>query len=204
MRAEMEAAMAEYALEDDVAVEVVEVAGCAAEWITTQESDDGRILLYLHGGGYVMGSINTHRELVSRIARASAARVLNLDYRLAPEYPFPAPVIDAAGAFEWLLGQGFAAERIGVAGDSAGGGLTLAMMLALKAQGTALPRLRSLPVTVDRSRGHRRVGSTGCGGRSHGGVGRASGDGADLRVWRYAQPAGGAAVRRLCRACRRC
>jgi acetyl esterase/lipase len=139
MRAGMEAAMVDVALDDDVTVERLEVAGCAAEWITTPASDSGRTVLYLHGGGYVMGSINTHRELVSRIARAAAARVLNLDYRLAPENPFPASVQDATGAYEWLLGQGVRAERIVVAGDSAGGGLTLATLLALKAQGSVLP-----------------------------------------------------------------
>lgn len=139
MRVGMEMMTDLYPLADDVSVEVVEVAGRPAEWVTTPESDQSRVVLYFHGGGYVMGSINTHRELVSRIARAAGARVLNLEYRLAPEERFPAAVEDATGAYEWLLGQGIPAERIVVAGDSAGGGLTLATLLALKAQGTPLP-----------------------------------------------------------------
>jgi acetyl esterase/lipase len=102
-------------------------------------SANGRVVLYLHGGGYVMGSRRTHRELAARIARDAAARVLVLEYRLAPEHPFPAAVEDATAAYRWLRKQGIAASSIAIAGDSAGGGLTLATLLALRDAGDALP-----------------------------------------------------------------
>jgi len=87
----------------------------------------------------VMGSRSTHRELAARIARDAAARVLLLEYRLAPEHPFPAAVDDATAAYRWLRKQGIAASSIAIAGDSAGGGLTLATLLALRDAGDALP-----------------------------------------------------------------
>ena len=86
-----------------------------------------------------MGSRRTHRELAARIAREAAARVLVLEYRLAPEHPFPAAVEDATAAYRWLRKQGIAAGSIAIAGDSAGGGLTLATLLALRDAGDALP-----------------------------------------------------------------
>jgi acetyl esterase/lipase len=98
-----------------------------AEWIVAPGAAEDRYVLYLHGGGYVMGSINTHREMVSRISRAAGVRALALDYRLAPESPFPAAVDDATGAYRWLLAQGAKP-----AGDSAGGGLTLATLVAIR------------------------------------------------------------------------
>jgi len=97
------------------------------------------VVLYLHGGGYVIGSPRSHRHLAAAVARASAARALLLDYRLAPEHPFPAALDDAVAAYEWLLGQGLDARRIVVAGDSAGGGLTVATLLALRDRGRPLP-----------------------------------------------------------------
>src|SRR5207253_11051350 len=82
--------------------------------------------LYLHGGGYVIGSPRSHRHLAAAIARAAGTRALLLDYRLAPEHPFPAALDDAVAAYQWLLGRGIAPGRIVLAGDSAGGGLTVA------------------------------------------------------------------------------
>jgi len=96
-------------------------------------------VLYLHGGGYVIGSPRSHRHLAAAIARAAGARALVLDYRLAPENPFPAALEDAIAAYRWLLGQGIAAGRIVVAGDSAGGGLTVATLLALRDRGIPRP-----------------------------------------------------------------
>jgi acetyl esterase/lipase len=113
--------------------------GVPGEWITAPNSTDQTTILYLHGGGYTIGSLNTHADLVSRIARASAARAFSLDYRLAPENPFPAAVEDATTAFRWLLKQGVRPETIVIAGDSAGGGLTAATLLALKQAGDPLP-----------------------------------------------------------------
>lgn len=113
--------------------------GPKAEWITAPDAAKDRVILYLHGGGYVMGSIDTHRELMARLSKAASARCLGLDYSLAPEYPFPAAVNDATGAYRWLLKQGIKPERIIVAGDSAGGGLTLSTLIALRDLGLPLP-----------------------------------------------------------------
>src|SRR4030095_10104977 len=102
-------------------------------------AESGRVLLYLHGGGYVVGSINTHRDLAGRLSRAAAARVLLIDYRLAPEYPHPAAVEDAATAYRWVLRAGAPPAHARVSGDSAGGGLTVATLVALRDAGDALP-----------------------------------------------------------------
>ena len=116
----------------DVACEGVRAGGVEAEWIVPPEAQSDRVILYLHGGGYVMGSIATHRATVARIARASKARALALEYRLAPEHPFPAAIDDSVAAYQWLLKQGYKPNKIVIAGDSAGGGLTLATLLALR------------------------------------------------------------------------
>jgi monoterpene epsilon-lactone hydrolase len=89
-------------------------------------------VLYLHGGGYVIGSVNTHRDLIARVSRAAQARVLALNYRLAPEHPFPAAVDDAVASYKWLLAQGAKPSRIAIAGDSAGGGLAAATLVAIR------------------------------------------------------------------------
>jgi len=123
----------------DVKCEAVSAGGVPAEWIVPPGAADDRVILYLHGGGYVMGSINTHRAMVARIARASQARALAIDYRMAPEHPFPAAVEDATAAYRWMLAQGYKPGKIVISGDSAGGGLTLATLIALREAGTALP-----------------------------------------------------------------
>lgn len=122
----------------DVKVEPLTLAGIPAEWVTAPNADD-HVVLYLHGGGYVLGSCATHRDLAARVSRAAGARVLLLDYRLAPEHPFPAAVNDATAAYRWLLDQGIAPEKLAVAGDSAGGGLAAATLLALRDADVALP-----------------------------------------------------------------
>ena len=96
-------------------------------------------MYYLHGGGYMMGSIVSHRELASRLARAAKSRVLLIDYRLAPENPFPAAVEDAVTGYRWLLSGGIKPEHIGTAGESAGGGLTTATLVTLRDNGEPLP-----------------------------------------------------------------
>src|SRR5215470_9804425 len=123
----------------DVNCQPVDAGGVKAEWIVPPNASEDRVILYLHGGGYVMGSINTHRAMVARIARSSQARALALDYRLAPEHPFPTAVDDATAAYRWLLSQNINPSRIVVAGDSAGGGLTLATLLALRDAKVPLP-----------------------------------------------------------------
>jgi len=123
----------------DISCEPVTAGGVPAEWIVAPGAAQDRVILYLHGGGYVMGSINTHRAMVARISRAAKAKALALNYRLAPENPFPAAVDDATAAYRWLLAQGYKPGKIVVAGDSAGGGLTLATLLALRDAKTPLP-----------------------------------------------------------------
>jgi len=117
----------------------VDVDGTPAEWIDPAGGATDRAVLYLHGGGYVAGSIDSHRNLTGHLAAAMGCRVLALHYRLAPENPHPAPLQDAVKAYRWLLGQGLSAGHLMIAGDSAGGGLTLATLLALRDGGDALP-----------------------------------------------------------------
>lgn len=116
----------------DVTCEGLRIGDLAAEWIVPPEAAADRVILYLHGGGYVMGSIATHRATVARIARAAKARALAIEYRLAPEHQFPAAVDDSLAAYKWLIAQGFKPNKIVVAGDSAGGGLTLSTLLAIR------------------------------------------------------------------------
>ena len=123
----------------DAKCEKVDVDGVPAEWVSAADVDASRTVLYLHGGGYAIGSIATHRRLAYDISAASGARVLVIDYRLAPEHPFPAAVDDATKAWSWLLQQGIAASRLAIAGDSAGGGLTLATLVNLRDRKLGLP-----------------------------------------------------------------
>ena len=128
---------------DAAAVTKVEANGVPGEWVVVAESNPNRRVLYLHGGGYVYGSAVTHRRLCEDIARAGGCAVLNLDYRLAPEHPFPAAVDDAVAGLRFVRENGphgpGAAESTFVAGDSAGGGLTLATLLAARDQGVDQP-----------------------------------------------------------------
>ena len=117
----------------------VDAGGVDAEWFDVAGGDSGRVLLYLHGGGYLIGSVQSHRPMIERVTKASNGRVLAINYRLAPENPFPAAVDDAVAAYRWLLAQGYRAERIGIAGDSAGGGLTIATLVALRDGGDPMP-----------------------------------------------------------------
>ena len=123
----------------DAKCEKVDAGGVPSEWVMAPGCDTGRAILYLHGGGYAIGSLNTHRRLAYDISAASAAKVLLIDYRLAPEHPFPAAIDDAAAAWRWLLQQGFAANRLAIAGDSAGGGLTIATLVNLRDKKLGLP-----------------------------------------------------------------
>lgn len=138
-RAAFEAVTAFFPLPADVTHEPVDAGGVPGEWIAAPGADADRVVSYLHGGGYAMGSVNTHRELISRISRASGARALAIDYRLAPEDPFPAAIEDATKAYRWLLSSGADPARVVIAGDSAGGGLTVATLLALRDAGDPLP-----------------------------------------------------------------
>jgi monoterpene epsilon-lactone hydrolase len=112
--------------------EPVSANGVPAEWIHSPDRESSQAVLYLHGGSFVSGSITSHRTLAGNVALASDARVLLIDYRLAPEHPFPAAVEDAVTAYTWLLAQGFSPGQLAVAGDSAGGNLALALLIHLR------------------------------------------------------------------------
>ena len=120
-------------------LEPVDADGVHAEWVGMPEAREDRVVLYLHGGGYYAGSLSTHRGLAAHIAHEADARLLVIAYRLIPENCFPAPVEDAVRAYRWLLHRGIPPERIAVAGDSAGGGLSVAAMLELKDSDEPLP-----------------------------------------------------------------
>lgn len=139
LRDSMAASTAEMVLPDDVTIEPVDAGGVPGEWTRLPGQVDDAALLYLHGGGYVVCSPGTHRNLCATIARQLGAPVLSLDYRLAPEHPHPAAVEDSTAAFRWLLAQGFAPSRLAVAGDSAGGGLAIATLVKLRDDGCAQP-----------------------------------------------------------------
>ena len=124
---------------DDIDVETVQAAGIDAEWLRAPGARADRAILYLHGGGYVIGSPHTHRALGGEISRAAQAAVLMLDYRLAPEAPFPAAVEDGVSGYLWLLEQGFAPAQLAMGGDSAGGGLVVATLVSARDQGLAMP-----------------------------------------------------------------
>ncbi len=126
-------------MDDDIETERVGVNGVPAEWIWAPESQENRVILYLHGGGYLFGSARTHRVMLAHMARAAKARVLALDYRLAPEIPFPAPVEDSVSAYRWLQAQGISPQKIAIGGDSAGGGLVVAALVALRSVGEPMP-----------------------------------------------------------------
>lgn len=125
--------------DSDASFEAVDAAGVPVEWVATKASKSLPVILFFHGGGYCIGSAQTHRDLVSRLCTASGARALSVDYRLAPENPFPAAVDDGVAAYRWLRSQGIPARSIVIAGDSAGGGLALATLIALKEAGDELP-----------------------------------------------------------------
>ena len=139
MRKNMEAAVAAVPRPAGVVCTPVEANGVPAEWTVADGARSDVAIVYFHGGGYVMGSLDTHRGHCARISRAARARVLSVDYRLGPEHPHPAAVEDAVAAVRFVREQGFAPRRTAVAGDSAGGGLTLATLVALRDAGDPAP-----------------------------------------------------------------
>lgn len=124
---------------DDVSVTPVTAGGVPCEWVEAPGAEGERVIHYVHGGGYVIGNIAGYREFGGRLSRAARARVLNVEYRLAPEAPHPAAVDDSLAAYRWLLDQGVDPAKLVIAGDSAGGGLTVATMLAARDAGLPLP-----------------------------------------------------------------
>jgi epsilon-lactone hydrolase len=138
-RRDMDARALAYGLPADVKVERVTANGVPAEWTWTPGDRNDAVLLFLHGGGYVIGSLDSHRHMVAEAGRAAGCWALALDYRLAPEHPFPAAVDDAVTGYRYLLDRGIAAGRIAIAGDSAGGGLVVAAMVAIRDAGLPQP-----------------------------------------------------------------
>lgn len=125
---------------DSAGRQVASDSALTAEWIRPGGADPHRVILYFHGGGYCLGSRATHRSVAVRLCEASGARGLSVDYRLAPEHPFPAALDDAVSAYRWLLTHGVNPEGLVLAGDGAGGGLALSTAMALRDGGAPLPK----------------------------------------------------------------
>lgn len=113
--------------------------GVPVRWLASPGVDVRRVLIYLHGGGFKMGSLVSHHDLMVRLSAAADCRVLGVDYRLLPEYSFPEPLLDVLAVYDWLQGQGVEPGQLAIAGDSAGGGLAAATLLALRDKGRPLP-----------------------------------------------------------------
>jgi len=115
------------------------IEGMNSEWIRPEKTNENKLILYVHGGGYVSGSCNDHRGFVSKFAKNTGITNLIYEYRLAPEHPFPGALEDSVKIYQWLLNEGYQPENIIIAGESAGGGLGLALLLALKERGIKMP-----------------------------------------------------------------
>ncbi len=122
----------------DIEIKPVNINGLSAAWFSISDPING-VVLYLHGGAYALGSIRSYQEYLGRLASVTRAQILAVDYRLAPEDPFPAAVEDALHAYRWLLSRVSGSSQIAIAGDSAGGGLALSTVLALRDAGDPLP-----------------------------------------------------------------
>lgn len=138
-RAKIEARVALLPKKRGVKYESVNVDGLTAEWVMAPGASAERVMLYLHGGAYIVGSVNTHRTLAVDLSRVTGARILVVEYRLAPEHTFPAAVDDVLIAYSWLLSQGVSPKRLVVAGDSSGGGLTIALLVAIRDASEPMP-----------------------------------------------------------------
>lgn len=123
----------------DVKIEIIDANGVPAEWQIVPSAVEDRVLLYLHGGGYILGSPNDHRLFTVQLGRATKMRVLSVDYRLAPEYPYPASLEDSINVYNWLLSENFKPENIIIAGDSAGGNLALVTLIKLRDDRISIP-----------------------------------------------------------------
>jgi epsilon-lactone hydrolase len=123
-----------------IAIKEENADGIKAEWIIPEGATPEKVVMYVHGGGYVSGSCNDHRSFVSKFAKNCGITNFVYEYRLAPEYPFPAALEDSIKVYQWLLNTGIKPENIIIAGESAGGGLCLATLLALKERNIILPK----------------------------------------------------------------
>ncbi|MBV1930991.1 MAG: alpha/beta hydrolase [Porticoccaceae bacterium] len=137
MRAQFDDGGAEPAA--DIEIKPVTANGIPCELHMPPGADEDRVIMYVHGGGYVIGSLKSHRATVAELARAAGCRALAVDYRLAPENPHPAAVDDSVAAYNWLCSSGYEPSKIVIAGDSAGGGLTAGTLVAIRDAGLPLP-----------------------------------------------------------------
>jgi monoterpene epsilon-lactone hydrolase len=135
----MEFELEQHPLPKDVIIEEIDAGGVPAEWQIVPGAEENKVILYFHGGGMILMSPKTHRGLTVKIAQNTNMRVLSVDYRLAPEHPFPASLEDCVTAYKWLLSEGYKAENIVIAGDSSGGSLTLSTLVKLRDDGIDLP-----------------------------------------------------------------
>ncbi len=126
-------------LPDHIKLESITIGDLYAEWLRHADAPKDEAILYFHGGGYVSGTCAAHRTHVSKVVNGSLINAMTFQYRVAPEYPFPAALDDALAAYRYFLEQGFAPEKIAFMGDSAGGGLCLATLNAIKEQGLPMP-----------------------------------------------------------------
>ena len=131
--------LAHLRLDDGVLRQAVSADGVSCQWVIPQNSPPDQMLLYLHGGGFVFGLTPPHLQMGACLARKMSMRILMVDYRLAPTYPYPAALDDCMAAYRWLLKQGILAQNIVVAGDSAGGNLTMTLLMKLRDNGDPLP-----------------------------------------------------------------
>ncbi|MBD3273710.1 MAG: alpha/beta hydrolase fold domain-containing protein [Candidatus Marinimicrobia bacterium] len=139
-REDVDKATARMKMPKGVAANPVDIHGMNAEWIVPEDTVENKVILYIHGGGFISGSCETHRMHVAKFAQGTHLKSLLFDYRLAPEHPFPAAVEDCVTAYQWLLDEGYRPEDIIVGGESAGGTLTLSLLLALKEQNVPFPK----------------------------------------------------------------
>jgi epsilon-lactone hydrolase len=123
----------------DVLVERAQLGGVKGEWVSIADSEPKRLMLYLHGGGFIAGSPESHRGLIAKLCRAGNAAAFSIAYRLGPEFPFPAGLRDAVDAYRFLIGKGCSAKSIILAGDGAGGGLAFSMLMAIRNGGMPVP-----------------------------------------------------------------
>lgn len=144
IRAEWDALFSDYVPVVDATATVVDAGGVRAEWIVAPDARPDRTIFFLHGGGYVLGSVDSHRDICERLSHLAKARVLAVDYRLAPEHPFPTPLDDALTAYRWMLDQDVDPAGLALAGDSAGAGLGLALMTVLRDRALPLPACATL------------------------------------------------------------
>jgi len=139
-RESIDKASAKIKLPKNITAQKTSENGLNAEWIIPQNAPDNKVLLYIHGGGFISGSCLTHRMHVAKFANGCQIKSLVFDYRLAPEHPFPAALEDCVTVYKWLIEQGYKANNIVIGGESAGATLTLSLLLALKENNISLPK----------------------------------------------------------------